>query len=691
MKNLRLFLCSLVVMPIYGQDLPPPSYNSIGLRVSFDKTFDNSGLQSKLQMFLQEEQIGAVEKNIKNSHLTLAFKDSIYTITQLPDERVIYKIDNSKPNKTLQLLKEKISQFAYGFRIKSLSLKNDSYKFSFRIKPVDQKLNEIPLDNYTKTNGNLNFNTSNSAGILEVTNLSENPIYFSVIEINSKGELAGFIPNVSCALIGSERRIEPYKTIVFKSCYFQFGPPYETLTLIGFASPEPINFNPIIQNENNESLEYIKEFYTEMFTYEFKYNIVDENGEMPFNTQIDSYQINTSPELEKALYELKTLNSDGAIKGLSGIIASNKKQNPEFINKLRDISKIHQYLGNTDEAREYVRMYRQLKAKQDYSNRSSQKKKDEKAKREAAKKAMLFQKMTDTEKIEFLKTENKAKTIQITELKAQIKNLNEQIKTLSANPIGNGLSRGAKPKKKEIDIVSEFTYRALIIAEENYTDANISDLKFPIDDAKELKQVLINNYAFDDSNVTFLKDPTRKDIFKVLDKLFKSSSDTDHLLIFYAGHGVYDKDFKRGYWLPSDAELDNKSSWMSNLDIKDYISNIKTKHTLLISDACFSGSIFEYNRDVSIETSNKAVEKLLKKNARNAMTSGLDRPVPDESVFIKYLLKTLKENEALHLKASDLFKTIQEVVLNNTENIPQYGVIQNANHEGGEFIFLKRD
>ena len=88
---------------------------------------------------------------------------------------------------------------------------------------------------------------------------------------------------------------------------------------------------------------------------------------------------------------------------------------------------------------------------------------------------------------------------------------------------------------------------------------------------------------------------------------------------------------------------------------------------------------------------NKIVEKLLKKNARNAMTSGLDKPVPDESVFIKYLLKTLKENQSVHLKASDLFKTLQEVVLNNTENIPQYGVIRNANHEGGEFIFLKRE
>jgi hypothetical protein len=34
---------------------------------------------------------------------------------------------------------------------------------------------------------------------------------------------------------------------------------------------------------------------------------------------------------------------------------------------------------------------------------------------------------------------------------------------------------------------------------------------------------------------------------------------------------------------------------------------------------------------------------------------------------------------------------IQEVVLSNTNKIPQYGVIRNPNHKGGEFIFLKQE
>ncbi len=299
--------------------------------------------------------------------------------------------------------------------------------------------------------------------------------------------------------------------------------------------------------------------------------------------------------------------------------------------------------------------------------------------------------MTDSEKISFLQSENNLKKAEIKTLKTQIDLLTNQLNELSAQGALNLQTRGAKVLKNETNPLTEFTYRALIIAEQNYNDDAIKDLSFPISDAKKLKTILGSKYSFDDANIIFLENPTRKDIFKALHSIYEISSPTDHLLIFYAGHGVYDEGFKRGYWLPSDAEIDNKGTWMSNLDIKDYITNIKTKHTLLISDACFSGSIFEYNRDVNTNSSDFVLKKLLTKNGRNAMTSGLDKPVPDQSVFIKYLLKTLAENEKSYLKSSDLFNTIQEVVLSNTENIPQYGVIKNANHEGGEFIFLKRE
>ena len=642
--------------PPTGSAPPPPSYNAIGLKVYFDNSFVDRRLKIRIDRFLNIKGLGFVVDKKDKSNLHIAYDGSNYLITKLPEKHIIYKLDNSKPEKTLSLFKDKLSAYAYGYQIRKLKLKNKDYQFSFKLIPAEYNPETSELETVvtnTNNDGTINFNTDDSAAFLEVTNHSNNPIYFSVIEINSKGQLNAFIPNVACPLLGNERQIPPRKTVRFKSCYFQFAPPYETLTLKGFASPEPINFNPLIKNKDDRSLEYIEDFYTQMYTYEFNYNIVDDNGGMPYETSVDIYKPKTNPELQSAISELDN------IKSLNGELSI------EYTKSLQKISNLHAALGNTEESNNYKKRYTLLSEVLEENNNTE----------------------ISSSDIELLQKQLKEKNEKINILKKEITRLKE---LLEKNSMTNGLNRGVQAVSEKIDVAAEFSYRALIIAEQNYKDQAISDLQFPIKDATEFMDVITKQYAFKPSNVTFLKDPTRKEIFEALQKLYKISTDKDHLLIFYAGHGVYDEGFKRGYWLPSDAELESKSSWMSNLDIKDFITNIKTKHTLLISDACFSGSIFEFNRDIESQESNKVVEKLLQKNARNAMTSGLDKPVPDESVFIKYLLKALKENESIHLKASDLFKNIQEVVLANTDNIPQYGVIRNANHEGGEFIFLRQ-
>jgi len=112
---------------------------------------------------------------------------------------------------------------------------------------------------------------------------------------------------------------------------------------------------------------------------------------------------------------------------------------------------------------------------------------------------------------------------------------------------------------------------------------------------------------------------------------------------------------------------------------------------LLISDACFSGSIFDYKQRNLNNTDQIVTEKLLNKKSRKAMTSGLNKTVPDKSIFVKYLIKNLKENNKPYLRTGELYNDIREAVMANTINNPQFEVIKNANHEGGEFIFLKRE
>lgn len=233
-------------------------------------------------------------------------------------------------------------------------------------------------------------------------------------------------------------------------------------------------------------------------------------------------------------------------------------------------------------------------------------------------------------------------------------------------------------------------YYALIIGVSNYLNAGpkLPNLDMPAKDAERLYNVLTEKYAFDPNHVTLLKSPTREEIINHLEQMSNEVTDKDNVLIFYAGHGYYDKGKDFGYWLPSDAKPGSTSAWIPNSTIKDYAGAIKSKHTLLITDACFGGSIFKTR---SVETMVRRFHELYKDRSRKALTSGNLTEVPDQSVFIKFLIKTLDENTEVFLPSSILFSRIYEPIGDNSLTVPQFGVIQGAGDEGGDFIFIKKD
>ena len=136
-------------------------------------------------------------------------------------------------------------------------------------------------------------------------------------------------------------------------------------------------------------------------------------------------------------------------------------------------------------------------------------------------------------------------------------------------------------------VKKESKYYGLIIGVNNYEDIMITSLDNPVQDAQKLYDVLTTGYTFDKENIQFIKDAKREDIIKSLDNLSRKMTPNDNLLIFYAGHGWWDPDANNGYWLPSDARRDSKTEWFRNSSLVDYLQEIKSKHTLLIADACF--------------------------------------------------------------------------------------------------------
>jgi Skp family chaperone for outer membrane proteins len=252
----------------------------------------------------------------------------------------------------------------------------------------------------------------------------------------------------------------------------------------------------------------------------------------------------------------------------------------------------------------------------------------------------------------------------------------------------NVVSTGNKPDNTKDKISGTGKYYALIIGNNKYNDVSISSLTEPISDATKLYNVLTQKYNFDPNNVTFLKNATFLQTIEAFDDLSNKVTPDDNLLVFYAGHGWWDETKSLGYWLPVDAKKSSTGYWLPNSRISDYMSSIKSKHTLLIADACFSGSIFKTRN--AFADAQPAITKLYELPSRKAMTSGNLKEVPDKSFFLQMLVKRLNDNTEKYISSDVLFSSFRIAVLNNSPTEPQYGTIQNAGDEGGEFIFIRK-
>jgi Caspase domain len=242
------------------------------------------------------------------------------------------------------------------------------------------------------------------------------------------------------------------------------------------------------------------------------------------------------------------------------------------------------------------------------------------------------------------------------------------------------------------EITKQGKYYALIIGVADYKDAKIKDLDYPVKDANNLKRTLTELYAFESENTYILENPTQKQIIERLDELSKKVSANDNLLIFYAGHGKWDEKLQVGYWLPQDADINNKSTWFSNSLLKDYVKGIESKHTLLIADACFSGGIFKTRSLLNFTGAPDEIKKLYNEKSRKAITSGSLSEVPDNSIFMESMVRELRKNKDVFLPAGVLFYNFRGTVLSFSSHnqLPQYQVVEGTKDEGGEFIFVRK-
>ena len=229
---------------------------------------------------------------------------------------------------------------------------------------------------------------------------------------------------------------------------------------------------------------------------------------------------------------------------------------------------------------------------------------------------------------------------------------------------------------------------------------NFPKLATAVNDAQEVKKVLLERYGFETKRLIELydADATAKRIYSELRSLSGRIKPDDSLLIYYAGHGNLDEITKSGAWIPVDGARDDPTTWLDNDALKKYLNvdAIKARHILLISDSCFAGDFFARGGETAPKITDAYVRTAFGKTSREAITSGGKEPVSDKgfanhSVFAHFLLKALQENTEPYLLPSAVHERVKGGVSQNARQQTQYGLLTGAGGElGGSFVlFLK--
>ena len=274
-------------------------------------------------------------------------------------------------------------------------------------------------------------------------------------------------------------------------------------------------------------------------------------------------------------------------------------------------------------------------------------------------------------------------------LNLKLKNLEDQIALLKSQ---KNLKRGVSfEKAKVLSLQNSKKFHALIIAVKDYK--YLTPLKTPVKDALAIGNVLKNKYGFD---VEYLENPTRKVITSKLNKLSKTLSKNDNLLIYFAGHGKIVLD--DGFWLPHDAEEDDDTNWLSNDYLGRKLKNIKAVNILILSDSCYSGTLTRAPKDINTSKI-RPIDIYLNTKSRMVITSGGLSPVLDgggdgHSIFARILLNYLINNSE-PITATQMYSSTNKDITNlsiklGIEQTPMLASMPRYGHIGPDFVFLPR-
>ena len=228
--------------------------------------------------------------------------------------------------------------------------------------------------------------------------------------------------------------------------------------------------------------------------------------------------------------------------------------------------------------------------------------------------------------------------------------------------------------------------RALVIGINKYETA--SPLSYAVSDAVSIRDLLVSDFGFPDSEVTLLIDEaaTRQAVLKAFLRFANDDIGLDdRLVVFFAGHG-HTRTGSRGeigYLVPHDAVMTDFSTFIRWDELTRNADLIRAKHVLFIMDACYGGLALvrtagagstRFLKDMMLRTS----RQVLTAGKADEVVSDSGGPIPNHSVFTGHLIEALQGKAATPdgvLTASAVMSYVYAKVASdkNSQQTPHYG------------------
>ena len=176
------------------------------------------------------------------------------------------------------------------------------------------------------------------------------------------------------------------------------------------------------------------------------------------------------------------------------------------------------------------------------------------------------------------------------------------------------------------------TYHAQVIGNNDY--AKLPKLETAVAvavalaDAEAMAELLKTRYGF---KVQLLRNATRNDILRALNRYRAELTEDDNLLVYYAGHGWLDRQSNTGFWQPVDAEADDDLNWIANEALTRRLLAMNARHIMVVADSCYSGTLAR-SASSALPTARDQdtwLQRVAEKRSRTAIVSGGLEPVAE--------------------------------------------------------------